>query len=53
VSAIKEHLNQRAKRDNVIEIGVGLGDILLDLEFKYLVGADKNTKCNKCHNIHQ
>jgi SAM-dependent methyltransferase len=42
VTAIKKHLNQRAKRDNVIEIGVGLGDILLDLEFKYLVGADKN-----------
>jgi SAM-dependent methyltransferase len=40
VSAIKNHLNQRINRNSVIEIGVGLGDILLGLNFKKLVGAD-------------
>ena len=40
VAAIKEYLNRRTNRNSVIEIGVGLGDILLGLDFKNLVAAD-------------
>lgn len=40
VASIQAYLNQRTNRNSVIEIGVGLGDILLGLDFKYLTAAD-------------
>ena len=37
---IVKHLNSRAKRGSVLEIGTGIGDILLNLNFKILNGYD-------------
>jgi len=37
---IVKHLNSRTLKDSVLEIGTGLGDILLNLNFKVLNGYD-------------
>ena len=40
VKPIIDHLNSREKRRSVLEIGVGLGDILFELDFDQLTGLD-------------
>ena len=37
---IVKHLNSRTLKNSVLEIGTGLGDILLNLNFKFLNGYD-------------
>ncbi len=38
------YLNKRQIRNNALEIGCGTGDILLNLNFKFLYGYDKALK---------
>lgn len=44
---VVKYLNKRSIRNNALEIGCGTGDILLNLNFQFLNGYDKNNKVLK------
>tara|TARA_B100000886_G_C20338638_1_gene455642 strand:- start:611 stop:856 length:246 start_codon:yes stop_codon:yes gene_type:complete len=48
-----EYLNKRNIRNKSLEIGCGTGDILLNLNFKFLYGNDKYDKALKVINLNK
>lgn len=38
------HVNQRKKRDSLLDIGCGIGDILISTKYQHKVGLDHNQK---------
>ena len=48
---VVKYLNKRSIRNNALEIGCGTGDILLNLNFKFLNGYDKYDKALKVINL--